>query len=237
MKRFLIATGLALVTSSQLFAATLTDSFTFDAGFANATGSAAATGVGTVAGGTYDFAPNQGLTVSGIGGLTDYSIELNVQIASTSGYVKLMDFSGLTQDFGLYNDDTAVDFYNYSGEVPGVFTANTFHNIVLTYDSIIDTMNVYVDGAKHLTIEDTNDRLPAALTSVNFVEDDVVTGKREAEAGSIDYLRIYDGVLSDTEVSALVAPAVSAIPLPASSLLLLAGVAGMASLRRRKPSA
>jgi hypothetical protein len=47
--------------------------------------------------------------------------------------------------------------------------------------------------------------------------------------GTLDNVRIYDGALSASEINA-----VSAVPEPSSALMVLAGLAGLGALRRRR---
>ncbi|MEX1117101.1 MAG: hypothetical protein WEB53_17780, partial [Akkermansiaceae bacterium] len=81
--------------------------YTFENGFADATGSGvSASGTGNVVDGSYNFLPGQGLTVPvGELDLSDYAIEFELTLASTeTPLTKLIDFTNVTQDFGLYRN-------------------------------------------------------------------------------------------------------------------------------------
>lgn len=232
IRSFVTAASFALLTATAGHAATLVSEFTFDAGLSDNEAGATATGAGTVSGGRYNFAVNEGLGVTLGSSLATYSIVFDVELDSTSGYKKLLDVSGLAADVGLYNLSGGLRYYSVSAS-GGSIVADTDTTVALTYDGT--TTAGYVDGGLAFSFIATGVGYLDILSAFTLVEDDSATGQVEASAGSIDYLQVYDGVLSASEVSALVAPvSVSAVPLPAGGLLLLSGLAGVAGLKRRK---
>ena len=60
----------------------------------------------------YTFAANQGLNVSSITNGSVYSIDMVFQFTDVTGYRKILDFSNLGPDTGLYVHDGALNFYN-----------------------------------------------------------------------------------------------------------------------------
>jgi hypothetical protein len=68
--------------------------------------------------------------------------------------------------------------------------------------------------------------------TARFFRDDNAVGG-EASAGSVDYIAIYDTALSAQEIATLV----PAVPEPATQGLMLAGLAGVLAVVRRRSQA
>lgn len=232
IKTLVCATGLALCAATMGSAATLVSQFTFDSDLSDTVSGATATGAGTVSGGSYSFAANQGLFVSMDTGLSTYSVVFDVALNTTSGYRKLMDVSGLTSDNGLYNLSGRLTYYSATS-ASGTITANQNATIILTFDGT--TTVGYVDGVQAFSFAVAGVGYPGTLTNFTLVEDDTATGKFEASAGSIDFLEVYDGVLSASDIAAYDGPAsLTPVPLPAGGALLLAGLGAFGALRARR---
>lgn len=225
---------LTLVTATASTAATLVSQLTFDAGFTDTAGGATASGAGSVSGGRYNFAANQGLGVTMGTGLSSYSIVFSVELDATGGYRKLLDVGGLVSDNGLYNLSGGLRYFSASSS-GGSITANTDATIAVTFDGT--TTVGYVDGVQAFSFAAAGAGYLSTLTSFTMVEDDSATGKFEATSGTLDFLEVYDGVLSANEIAAYTGPAVSPVPLPAGGVLLLTGLLGVAGLSRRKKRA
>lgn len=182
----------------------------------------------------YAFGPNQGLSLSGAITAGEYSIvtSFNSQLLTTFG--KIIDFKGRTSDFGVYTYTDKITFY------PGplgqtTLVQNQDVQFALTRDGS-GAVNIYLDGVQQVNLSFT-DTLGSAVFSgpdniVNFFVDDANPG--EAPTGFVDYIRIYDGALTGSEVAAL--SGISSVPEP-SSLGLLTVAVGIAGWlrKRRKP--
>jgi hypothetical protein len=169
----------------------------------------------------YRFDRNQGLTVSGLNLVSDgaYTIELGFSFDNISGYRKIVDFSGLASDVGLYSLGSSLNFYPVVNGPSGVISAATLINLVISRTST-GTVTGTVNGVQQWVFQDTNNR--ALSNTLNFFIDDRATGGRESTSGFVDYVRISDG------------NAVSAVPLPAALPLFIAGLAGFGVMTRRR---
>ena len=63
----------------------------------------------------------EGLSLSGAINGSNYSIEMDFEFGSTSGYRKIIDFKDLAADTGLYNYSTELNFYNEADGPGGAF--------------------------------------------------------------------------------------------------------------------
>ncbi len=224
-------------------AATLVSQFTFDTDLSDSQGASTASGSGTVSGGRYNFAVNEGLNVALDSGLSTYSVLFNVELDETSGYRKLLDVSNLGSDNGLYNYNGDLLYYD-TGLGNGTIVEDQDAFVALTFDGT--TTSGYLDGVLAFSFTSASYSGPGYLSPLNsftMVEDDTATSKREASAGTLDFLEVYDGVLSANEIAAYTGPSSpdpgepepdpNVIPLPASGPLLIAAIGGLVAGRRK----
>src|SRR5665213_2266070 len=194
---------------------------------------------GTITSSGYSFGANQGLNVSSalVSG-SDYSILVDFDFGSLSGYRKIIDFANRTSDDGLYNLNDMLDFYPVADGSP-VLAPNTPARIVLTRDSATGVVTGYVDTVRQFSFTDTSTIAVFSGPSqiMRFFEDDTVTGENEASSGVATRISVYDGALTSAEVAALGGPSLpSAVPEPASFLLSGIGLAALMISARRKSS-
>lgn len=229
MRKFIASALLLVALGSSASAATLYSEFTFGSGLTDSQSASTASGSGTVAGGLYAFTPNQGLSVTLGSTLNSWSLVFSSQLSDVNGYRKLVDLSSLALDTGLYIYNSNLNYYNLA---TGAATVSPNSNFVaaLTYDSGTGNTTGYLNGSAQFTFTSpANNGYPGSLSSLIMFQDDTTTNGNEASAGSLDYLKIYDGVLTANELGGM-----SPVPLPATAPALLAGLAGLAALRRRK---
>ena len=179
------------------------------------------------------FAANQGPTISGFSSPSTYSVETAFRFDVTSGYRRIMNFLNSTSDTGLYNLNGRLNFYNIATSGSAPFVANQMSTVVFTRDAVGNSVG-YVNGTALISFQN------AATTNIGFanllhlfVDDSQVGG--EASAGFVDYVRIYDTVLSSGQVAALTPPgSVGAVPEPASWALMIAGFGLVGGSMRRR---
>jgi hypothetical protein len=205
-----LATGLASVAS----AASLAHDYELNGSLADSlSGPSLVSDGGTIGANVYTFGADQGLNLSNaLTNAGDYSIETRFEFDTLSGFRKIIDFKNLASDNGLYDLSTALNYFNFTTGPNGAFSAGQFADLVLTRDSATNQVTGYVNGVEQITFTDsTSDAVFSGPNNImHFFEDDNVTGSRESSAGSVDFIKIYDGALSAQDVAGL------SVPLPKS---------------------
>lgn len=223
--------GLCLAWSPNLAASMLVHTFLFNNSLADGTGSATMTANGgSLTATQYVFGANQGLTLTGAANsLSDYSIEMEFNLATVSGFNKILDFKNLTSDRGLYVAFGGIRFFDLA--TGGSIAANTPVRVVLTRTAATDELRVFVNGATAFTVADPLGR--GIFTGpLQFFRDD--NGGSEASAGAVDLIRVYNGALTAAEVESLTSPGPSEVPEPATLAITGLGLASLAMLKKRQ---
>ena len=178
--------------------------------------------------GFYTFGANQGLSLTSADfpDGTNYSIEFNVELDSTSTYKKLLDFSGTALDAGLYAHNSGLELFPDTLS-SGTFTAGQFHVVVFTRDTAGNQIG-YLDGVQVFATGANPANTIIGAPGVFFFHDDAATGFTEASAGQVDYIRTYNGALTAEQVAALQPPGTSETPEPSTLVLLSSGIAVVA---------
>lgn len=195
---------------------------------------------GTLTSSGYVQGPNQGLSLTGALDPSNYSVEMVFSMQSLSspdGWVKLMDFKGLTSDYGLYTNGGTIWFYP-TGSSGVKLSTNTANDMILTRDGATNGVVIYLNNVNIFSFTDTHGLTSLTNNVLWFMNDDQPQNL-ESSYSTVSLIRTYDGALSQSQVNyvdgqgqVLYAPAPT--PEPSSFLLLLGGLASLTSLKRRK---
>lgn len=188
----------------------------------------------------YVFAANQGLTlVSPALSATTFSLELSFKFDSTSGYRKIADFHDRVDDSGLYQYDGRLNLYPHVTAPEVDFVAGSVVHVILTRDGATNVVTGFVNGQQRISFVDSTPTatLTAPDKKLILFADDFYTSEGEASAGRVNYIRVFNGALTATEVSALFAgSAPVVIPEPSTVAMTVVGLAVMLGvLRVRSP--
>ena len=188
----------------------------------------------------YVFAANQGLTFSNQAlNPVNYSLEFSFKLDVVTGDRKLVDFQSLTSNLGVYDRNGVLNFFPNSAPGPQIITAGTNVHVVVTRDNASGTVAGYVNGQLSFSFNDTNSAATAngPNGAFRFFIDDLVTDQTQASGGTVNYMRFFNGALTQSEVGALFAAGPPlAVPEPSTYALLSVGgiVLAVAALRRRR---
>jgi hypothetical protein len=161
--------------------------------------------------GTTVPAQQSGLTLNTTGLVTpnNYSVELVTELADRpNAYRRLLDVQNRASDSGFYvNPSNNLEVYPVSGGT-GAFTTGIYHHIVLT-DANSNTVNAYLDGALSFTASTSIMHLNSDLVNNPnellgfFLDNTAGGGQGEYSTGKIALARLYDGVLTGSQVATL----------------------------------
>lgn len=223
-----IVSGIALAFVAATANAALIKSYDFTTGLNDALSNGVdlvASG-GTVSAGRYSFGQNQGLRLdSAVPSTTDYALEVKFLVDDSVGsWNKIIDFSQLTSDLGLYIFNGTLNYYSGVGN-GGVIGLD--QDYVLGFELTGGSnIAVFLDGA--LVFNGTTTSAQPSSNVLNFFEDDTFTGQSEAFVGSVDYIRVHNDRSTFGQ-----APTVSdpTVPEPAPLALIAAGAMLLATKR------
>ncbi|QOY94824.1 hypothetical protein IM543_02660 [Massilia sp. UMI-21] len=227
----LIAAALLCAASSSH--AALIHEFKLDGSLNDSvTGTALTALGGSVVQNRYVFGANQGLKLDAqLGGV--YTIDMAFHFDRFGNYGRIVNFTNLSGDNGLYVQGHAFRLFGASGASGsgGYLTENIDSRVTLTRDAN-QMFKVYQNGELVLSVADAGGIADFGRNVAYFFRDNNGAHSGEANPGAVDYLRIYDTALSQQEVQALTPPA-TAISEPATFGLLGAGLALMGWTRRQ----
>jgi hypothetical protein len=109
----------------------------------------------------YSFGADQGLTLGGLNLVAngDYQIELGFSFDTPSGYRKIIDFSGLASDSGLYSLGSALNFYPVTTGPAGVFQSGQLVNLLLARTAA-GVVTGSINGTQQFTFNDITSTTP-----------------------------------------------------------------------------
>jgi hypothetical protein len=193
---------------------------------------------GTIGATRYTFGANQGLSLaySALASTRLYSIETVFEFDQFSLWRKIIDFNNRTTDDGFYFDPSnLLDFFPVVAGTMPVTTPVTV-DVVLTRDAATGLVSAYLNGVAQFSFTDTSglSLFRGADNLIHFFEDDAATGFAEASRGSVDCIRIYNNVLSASDVSNLVSCSggPTTVPEPNTLLLSLLALCAFVFMRR-----
>jgi hypothetical protein len=150
------------------------------------------------------FSQGNGVSLSPTTGVVPndtYTIVMLFSLQQTSSYRRLIDFKNATSDNGLYVQNGHLYFYPVGYGNPVSIAANTWVQLVLTRDTT-GTVTGYVDGVQQFQFSDTSSlAVISGSNALRFFRDD--GGSGESAAGSVARIRLYNGALTASQVSAL----------------------------------
>lgn len=217
--------------------AALVHQYRLDGSYADDLGGPALVPAGGVLGATsYAFEPNQGLSLeNALIDADNYTIETIFNFAETSGYRKIIDFKDQAADRGLYNLNSALNFYLSASGTATVFTPNVDVRLIVTRDATTNQFIGYINGVQQISFADTAEHAVFSGTNniMRFFTDDTATSG-EASSGVVDAIRIYDAPLNPNQVAALGGP--GPIPEPTTLFLVVTALVAATSPRRKPRS-
>ncbi|MFT3879950.1 MAG: hypothetical protein QM703_09865 [Gemmatales bacterium] len=175
------------------------------------------------------------LNTTGLVDPINYSAELVFQFTERpNSWRRIIDVTNRQSDTGFYvNPTNNLAIFPTSGS-SSLFTNDVYHHVVLTVTSG-STANGYLDGVLQFSTS-------TALMNINnvdnpgnllhlFIDNVVNLPIDEYSSGDIALFRLYDAVLSDTDVQTLAA-APFAVPEPSTVVLASLAIAGFVGYRR-----
>lgn len=137
----------------------------------------------------------------------DYSIAIDFQFAEVNSYRKIIDFGGLGADAGLYVNGS-LRLYSAGGYGPTMWNAATNYTVLVTRSATDDTTRAYVVQNNQLLEEseafDLTSDYVAVLSGndrvLHFFHDDTITSAEHATAGSVNQIRIWNGIATLQDV-------------------------------------
>jgi hypothetical protein len=151
-----------------------------------------------------DFGVNDGVSAATAGILPQdaYSVAVYFRFDLVNGYRRIVDFQGGTADSGLYDLNSAVDFYPVAAGGT-TLTAGAYHQVVFTRDST-GLATAYLDGTQVFQFTDSSNLALLNDDLLRFFRDNESGGATgEASSGAVERIRLYSGALSASDVSAL----------------------------------
>lgn len=174
-------------------------------------------------------------------GPPSYSIELVFKFSDLNGWRRIVDVQNRQSDDGFYVAPGHQLSVYPTATGTTALSPNTYYDVILTDSG--STVVAYLNGSQEFSVNDPQMNLnrsnnPSQIMNL-FLDNTVGGGIGEFSDGRIALFEAFDGVLTSSEAASLAAdpfanagPGSNVSPEPASWLLVIAGGAGFALLRR-----
>jgi hypothetical protein len=144
---------------------------------------------------------------AGIGGPTaTYSAVTTFKLDAVDGYRRILDPSpGNGNDRGLYDHNGLLNIYPDGSAVESpvaVLAPNTWATVAVTTQPLTQT-KVYLDGNPVVQSAASDETIPIFSDTMRFFKDNDTATTNEDSAGAVSCIRVFQGVLSDSEVKAI----------------------------------
>lgn len=168
----------------------------------------------------YAFGADQGPTLTGaLDSLSTYTIDFTVSLNANNGnrgngFQKLVDFSSLASDTGLYDQGGFLNFFNIATAPTATFVPGQAETVLITRDAN-NLFTGYVNGVQQIQFTDTDNQAVFSSNIIRFFQDDNATSQQESGPGNLTRIDIN-------------APA--AAPEPSQFVALGIGILGLGAL-------
>jgi len=165
----------------------------------------------------------------------DYSVEMVFELDDQDGWRRVLDSLDRQSDYGLYIDpNNNLDLYP-NGGAGSPFTSDAFFDLFVTVDPS-GTVNGYFGGVEQFS--EISPNLDVSTNTLGFFLDNVVGGGQgEWSSGNVALIKVFNTALTADQVAAETADpfqGTSTAPEPGTWMLMVAGAAGVAVLKRRR---
>jgi hypothetical protein len=136
----------------------------------------------------------------------EFSVAITFRFAETSGYRKILDFTGRGNDAGLYVN-SQLRIFGLGNYGPTIINPDSTLTILFTRENTTDTSRLYLWDGANLILESKASDLPSYMVPVlsgtdrqfYFFADDSITTDEYASSGNVEMIKIWNGVatLSD----------------------------------------
>jgi hypothetical protein len=142
------------------------------------------------------------LATAGLVDPANNSVVVVFRLAETSGYRRILDFSGGTSDNGLYNLNGGVVLYGGDGASRSIVLDDSYAQIALTNAAApggAEQATAYVNGVEVAAATISQDFGLGSGVLRLFQDNTSGPGKGEESAGAVSCVLLYDGVLTADE--------------------------------------
>ena len=125
----------------------------------------------------------------------DYTIEMYVALDSIESYRKLIDYKNMSDDGGLYVNDSSLDFFSIKNTNTTLYRDGKYMFTTITRNNANQAVKLFVNGQY---LDSFVDAAADAYYNVDkllrFFQNDTLNVTTEASAGKVAYLAIYNYV-------------------------------------------